>query len=72
MKRGEKKRSSGSDLDSVKSVLKLISNDLRRNMIVNLSAKPMDVAKIAKLLDCSQSSARRSTMTIRRQLLMRH
>lgn len=60
MKKGEKKRSRGSDLDSTKSVLKLLSNDLRRNMIVNLAAKPMDVSNISELLECSQSTARRN------------
>ncbi len=60
MNKGEKKRSRRSDLDSTKSVLKLLSNDMRRNMIITLATKPMDVSSIAELLDCSQSNVRRN------------
>lgn len=60
MKRGERKRSPGSNLDDVRSVLRLLGNDLRCRMIVELDEQPMDVSTIARRLGCSSSTARRN------------
>ncbi len=60
MKRGESKRSKRSNLDDVRSVLRLLGNDLRCRMIVELDEQPMDVSTIARRLGCSPSTARRN------------
>ena len=60
MKTGESKRSLGSNLDGVRSVLRLLGSDLRCRMIVELDEQPMDVSTIARRLGCSPSTARRN------------
>lgn len=60
MKRGEGRRAQGSDLDDVRSVLRLLGSDLRCRMIVELAEQPMDAGTIARRLGCSPSTARRN------------